>query len=110
MRLSNLDRRIDFVQTQTTQDDYGREITTETVVYSCWTCLYTQSIRQTQETVGTVLAGSVSFAIRKNHTYEPSTSDQIRYKNKRYDIIQINGDSSNFPDYITVVAKTNESE
>lgn len=109
MKLENLNKRIEFIKTEESQDDYGQTKTVETTVYSCWACLYTQSIKQTQETVGTVLEGSVNFVVRKNHTYTPNTVDQIKYNGKRYDIIQINGDSSTYPDFITVVAKTNES-
>lgn len=109
MRLDSLNKRIDFIQTEESQDDYGKTTTIETVVYSCWACLYTQTIKQMQDTVGTLLEGSVNFIIRKNHTYEPVVTDQIRYNKKLYDIIQINDVSSNYPDYVTVVAKTHES-
>lgn len=110
MRLNNLNKRIQFIQLEEDQDAYGKPIEKVINLYSCWASLYTQTIKQNFESVGTVLEGSVTFIIRANKTYTPTVQDKVRFNGIVYDIIQVNETSSNYKDYLTVVAKTHESK
>lgn len=110
MNLNRLNKRIQFIRLSEGQDEYGKPTEEVVKLYSCWASLYTQSVKQNFESVGTVLEGSVTFIIRNNKTYTPKTDDNIRFNGIVYDIVQVNDVSSNYKDYLTVVAKTHESK
>ena len=108
MNPSKLNKRISFYRVSSTVDEYGAPVEELQKVYSCWACLYTQSIKENYTSAGTDLENSISFIVRESKKFSPLLSDKVEYKGKMLDIKKINETSSN-SEFYTIAVKDNES-
>lgn len=96
--------RISFIKKVQKKNDFGELKTTEVVLFSCWSELKEQLLKEYKATIGTVLEDSVTFMIRFEVAQKVTNDMKIKHRKKTYEVIKIMPDVTD-KKFSCVVAK-----
>lgn len=98
-----LNERITFVEMKPKSGPEPGE-DEEREVFSCWCYIKGNTIRDIKTDLGTIFEGTVNFIIRYQQQAPITNKMKIRFRNKLYNIVTINEDSSD-KDFTVVMGK-----
>lgn len=87
--INRLNKRISFASTTTKKDENGVPKTTDTVLFSCWAEIWSQSITEKTATIGTVLEDTVFFNVPEQMRKKIDSKMKIIDGQNKYSIFAI---------------------
>ncbi|WZY00360.1 phage head closure protein [Bacillus sp. FSL W7-1360] len=99
-----MNERIVFLKKIARKDPHGTPQSTNEEVFSCWSMIMTQYLKEVTATIGTKLENTVTFVVRHQQRQEVTNDMVIKHQGIQYEIIQINPDLQHKA-FMTVIAR-----
>lgn len=103
--VNELNERIEVLQLEPNRGPEPGE--TETVLFSCWAKIRTQTIKDIQAQSGTSLENTTEIVIREYQQEKITSTMKIRWKDKTFNIVKVNPDTA-FKEYMVLLVKASE--
>lgn len=84
--VNRLNKRISFVKTTNTKDEYGDVVQQDMVVFSCWSEFYSQGIADKISSIGTIYENTVYFNIPQQLRKKIDNTMKILFEDTKYSI------------------------